>query len=224
MEKQVLPSILSADFYELGRELERVEEAGITHLHLDVMDGHYVPNITFGAPLIKSLREKSQLFFDCHLMVEEPSFLFEDFRKAGVDMLTIHVEGCRHINSHLQAIKRMGMKAGVALNPTTPLSGLEYILPDVDLVLLMSVNPGFGGQKFIPQMKDKIRDCKQMIIESGREIILEVDGSLNSENLYEVLELGCDWAVAGSAVFKRGETYQHAKAMNDIARSFPAKS
>lgn len=213
MGKQILPSLLSANFYELGDELKRIENAGIQSLHLDVMDGHYVPNISFGPGLIKSLRSHTDLFFDCHLMVEEPSFLYESFQEAGVNLLTVQWEACKHIHRDIQTIKKLGMKAGIALNPATPVSVLENMIEDLDLVLIMSVNPGFGGQSFIPQTLQKIKEMKKMVENKNSSIIIEVDGGIKDNNLAEILEAGCDWAVAGSAIFQEGKTEENARKM-----------
>lgn len=213
MRKQVLPSLLSADFFNLNAEMNAIESAGIETLHLDVMDGHFVPNISFGPGIIKALRPNTELFFDCHLMVEEPDFLFEDFKQAGCDLLTVQQEAVKHLHRSIQRIHSLGMKAGVSLNPATALRTLKYVLDDVDLILIMSVNPGFGGQSFIPQIMDKIRAVREMIDASGRDIILEVDGGIKADNLKAVIDAGCDWAVAGSAIFRRGQTAALAKAM-----------
>ncbi|WP_066923807.1 ribulose-phosphate 3-epimerase [Murdochiella massiliensis] len=211
MDRQLAPSLLSADFFNLEKEITALEKAGVTHLHLDVMDGQYVQNITFGPNVIARLRKHTSLFFDTHLMVKEPSCLFPAFQKAGCELLTIHTEGVTHSYRALQEIHDLGMKAGVAINPGTPVCAVEELLPEADLLLIMSVNPGFGGQYFIPSMLDKIRKAKRMIEASGREIILEVDGGIRLDNVDEVLEAGCDWVVAGSAVFG-SDTYGSAKA------------
>lgn len=213
MKKQLVPSLLSADFAELAEELKRVEEAGVTHLHLDVMDGNFVPNISFGPAVIEALRPHTDLFFDCHLMVEEPDYLIDSLKKAGVGLVTVQAEAVTHLQRQLARIRQAGMKAGVALNPATPPEVLEYVLPDLDLILVMSVNPGFGGQSFIPNSLDKIRRIREMIDKSGYDIILEVDGGVKENNVREVLEAGVDWAVAGSAVFSRGKTKENAERM-----------
>lgn len=201
MDRQLSPSLLSADFYQLDREIDVLEKAGVTHLHLDVMDGQFVENITFGPALLAKMRPHTSLFFDTHLMVREPSHLFPAFQKAGCDLLTIHWEAVTHCYQALQEIHRLGMKTGVALNPATPVSVLEEVLPETDLILIMSVNPGFGGQSFFPSMMEKIRKARKCIDESGKDIILEVDGGIHLDNVDAVLEAGCDWIVAGSAVF-----------------------
>lgn len=195
------PSLLSADFWRTGEQLKELEEAGVTWLHLDVMDGDFVPSISFGMPVIKALRKKTDLFFDVHMMVTEPGRYVEDMKAAGADMITVHVEACKHLHRTVQAIKAAGLKAGVVLNPATSLSTLDYILEDVDMVLLMSVNPGFGGQKYIPEMTAKIRALKEMIDAKGLDIDIEVDGGVTPDNVKEILEAGANVIVAGSAVF-----------------------
>ena len=195
------PSLLSTDFWRTGEQLKELEEAGVKWLHLDVMDGDFVPSISFGMPVIKALRKKTDLFFDVHMMVTEPGRYVEDMKAAGADMITVHVEACKHLHRTVQAIKACGLKAGVVLNPATPLCSLDYILEDVDMVLLMSVNPGFGGQKYIPEMTAKIRALKEMIDAKGLSIDIEVDGGVTPDNVKEILEAGANIIVAGSAVF-----------------------
>lgn len=195
------PSLLSADFGKTGEQLRELEEAGVKWLHLDVMDGDFVPSISFGMPVIKSLRKQCGLFFDVHMMVTEPGRYVDDMAAAGADMITVHVEACRHLHRTVQAIKAKGLKAGVVLNPATPLSALDYILEDVDMVLLMSVNPGFGGQKYISGMTEKIRALKEMIDKKGLSVDIEVDGGVTPENVKELLSAGANVIVAGSAVF-----------------------
>ncbi|MBC8588627.1 ribulose-phosphate 3-epimerase [Paratissierella segnis] len=195
------PSLLSADFAELKEEIRKVEEGGADFLHLDVMDGNFVPNITFGPPVIKSLRKVSTLPFDVHLMIDRPERYIGDFVNAGADILTVHAEATIHLNRTIQAIKSEGIKAGVSLNPSTPLNVLDYVLEDLDLVLIMTVNPGFGGQSFIKAMEDKIRTLRKMIDEKNLDVILEIDGGVNLENAKHLKELGVDMIVAGSAVF-----------------------
>lgn len=195
------PSLLSADFGKTGEQLRELEEAGVKWLHLDVMDGDFVPSISFGMPVIRSLRKQCGLFFDVHMMVTEPGRYVDDMAAAGADMITVHVEACRHLHRTVQAIKAKGLKAGVVLNPATPLSALDYILEDVDMVLLMSVNPGFGGQKYIPGMTEKIRALKEMIDKKGLSVDIEVDGGVTPENVKELLSAGANVIVAGSAVF-----------------------
>lgn len=195
------PSILSADFAELGNQVRKLDEAGAQYVHIDVMDGMFVPSISFGMPIIRCLRSCSDRIFDVHLMIEEPVRYVAEFADAGADLITVHAESCKHLDRTIERIKELGLLAGVALNPATPLSAVEYILPRVDMVLIMSVNPGFGGQKLIPYTISKIRKLKEMIEESGLKTDIEVDGGVNLENVTEVLDAGANIIVAGSAVF-----------------------
>lgn len=195
------PSILSADFSRLGEELALVEECGVTMLHIDVMDGMYVPSITLGFPVIESIRKNSNMIFDVHLMIKEPERYLERFAQCGADIITVHAEACLHLHRTLQQIRQLGKKCGVALNPATPLSVLNYVLDDLDMVLLMTVNPGFGGQTFIPAMYEKIRALRDKIAEKDRKIDIEVDGGIKASNTKQVLEAGANILVAGSAVF-----------------------
>ena len=195
------PSLLSADFWRTGEQLKELEDAGVKWLHVDVMDGDFVPSISFGMPVIKSLRAKSNLFFDVHMMVTEPVRYIDAMVDAGADMITVHVEACKHLHRTIQAIKAKGIKAGVVLNPGTPLNVLECILEDVDMVLLMTVNPGFGGQKYIPTMTAKIKALKEMIDARGLNVDIEVDGGATPDNVKMLLEAGANVIVAGSAVF-----------------------
>jgi len=193
------PSLLSADFGNLHQVLQGLEKAGLSWAHWDVMDGRFVPNITFGQHVIKMLRKSSSLYFDVHLMIEEPERYITDFAEAGANMLVIHAESTRHIQRTLAEIRRHGMQAGIALNPATPLNVLEYILDDLDMVLLMSVNPGFGGQSFIPATYEKIRNLKKML--SNRTCHIQIDGGVTPENTKALTQAGADVLVSGSAFF-----------------------
>lgn len=195
------PSILSADFANLERDVKKVEAAGATFLHVDVMDGQFVSNITIGAPVAKALRPHFGGVMDVHLMIEAPERYLEDFASAGTDILTVHLEACTHIHGTLQRIRALGMKAGVAINPGTPVSSLECLMDEVDMILVMSVNPGFGGQSFIPYSLEKIRQVKALADKTGREILIQVDGGIGLDNAQEVIEAGANVLVAGSAVY-----------------------
>ncbi len=195
------PSVLSADFTNLGRELQDLEEAGVPWVHWDVMDGSFVPNITFGPPVISKCRNQSKLFFDVHLMIENPDQFLEEFSRAGADLICVHVEACRHLERTLSEISRLGAKSGVALNPHTPLEMVEYVLPQVDMVLIMSVNPGFGGQKFLPFSLEKIRRVKALIQANNLNTLIQVDGGVSPENSRELVQCGANVLVSGSAFF-----------------------
>lgn len=196
------PSILSADFSRLGEELATVEKNGISILHIDVMDGMFVPSISLGFPVIESIRKNSKMIFDVHLMIKEPERYLERFAMSGADIITVHAEACLHLHRTIQQIKQLGKKCGVALNPATSLSMLDYVLEDLDMVLLMTVNPGFGGQSFIPAMYEKIGTLRETITKRNLDIDIEVDGGIKAANARQVTEAGANILVAGSAVFE----------------------
>jgi len=215
------PSILSADFARLGTEVKEVEAGGAALIHIDVMDGHFVPNISIGPTVAASLRKVTQLPLDCHLMVENSDRYLEAFVQAGADMLSVHVEATRYLHRTVQLIRGFGAKAGLALNPSTPLSSLQEILPVADFVLLMSVDPGFGGQKFIPSALRKITQLRQWIDREGIDVRIEVDGGVTMENLDAVVTAGADMIVVGSAVFSsddpRGNTHRMVRRLAELA-------
>ena len=213
---KLAPSILSADFSQLAESVKAVENAGCEYLHIDVMDGHFVPNITFGAVVFEKLRKKSNMTFDCHLMIEQPDLYLEDFVKAGADIITVHQEACVHLNRTIHHIKELGCKAGVAINPATSPQALEYVLQYVDMVLIMSVNPGFGGQKFIPQSLDKIKKLKQMIDAKNYNVDIQVDGGVSVDNIHDIVTAGANIVVAGSAIFGKDNIQ---KAVSDLRDS-----
>ena len=198
---KIAPSILSADFSKLAEDIKVVEEAGCDLLHIDVMDGHFVPNITLGPPIIKSLKGKTTMPFDVHLMIENPDKYIRDFIDAGADIITVHSEACIHLHRTIQNIKALGAKAAVSLNPATSLTDIEYVLEDLDMVLIMTVNPGFGGQSFIPNMLTKIKKLKKMIDEKNLNVDVQVDGGIGPNNIHLVTEAGANIIVAGSAIF-----------------------
>jgi len=200
--KKIAPSILSADFAYLADEIARVTEAGADMIHVDVMDGHFVPNLTIGPPIVKAIRKVTRLPLDVHLMMTNPDDYIHDFIKAGSNYITVHVETCPHLHRTIQSIREEGVKAGVTLNPATPLSSVEEILGEVDLLLIMSVNPGFGGQEFIPSVLEKLRRARTMIDQRGAKVELEIDGGIKVENVAAIAQAGADILVSGSAIFQ----------------------
>lgn len=212
---KIAPSILSADFANLYEEIIKVERAGADLLHIDVMDGHFVPNLTIGPPVISCLKNRTSLPFDVHLMIENPERYVDDYIKAGAHILTVHMEASAHIHRLLGYIKSRGIIPGIALNPGTPLTNLEYVLDQAGMVLIMSVNPGFGGQSFIPCMKDKIRALKSMMDSRGLEIPIEVDGGISEKNAGEIIEAGANILVAGSAIYSAPDPSKVIKKMKE---------
>ncbi|GAE86852.1 ribulose-phosphate 3-epimerase [Acetivibrio straminisolvens] len=203
---KIAPSILSADFSKLGEEVLRIERAGADLVHIDVMDGHFVPNITIGPPVVKSLKKVSNLPFEVHLMIENPDMYIESFADAGADIISVHAESCCHLHRTIQKIKQLGKKAVVALNPATSLCTVEWVLEDVDMILLMSVNPGFGGQKYISGVTRKIEELKRIIDSRGLHIDIEVDGGIDTENIHSVTKAGANVIVSGSTIFAAEDT------------------
>lgn len=214
---QIVPSILSADFAHLADEIARVERGGAGMLHVDVMDGHFVPNLTLGPPLVESVRKVTKLVLDVHLMVSNPDFFAPIFIDAGADQVSVHYEAATHLDRTIHNIQSLGARAGVVLNPATPVSVLEDILPVVDFVLIMSVNPGFGGQKFIPNALNKIRQLDRIRRENRLQFAIEIDGGVNHDNIVKIVEAGCDWLVAGSHVFHSADAAATVKDMQQIA-------
>lgn len=215
---KLAPSILSANFGALLDDVRQVEQAGAEYLHIDVMDGHFVPNITIGPLVVRALRPHSGMFFDVHLMIDNPDLYVEQFIQAGADLVTVHVEATRHLHRTLMLIKEKGAKAGVALNPATPPAQIEYILPLADLVLLMTVNPGFGGQAFIPEVLPKIRTVRQMLEERGLSAEIQVDGGVNAETAAAVVQAGANVLVAGAAVFDGTDIAAAVKRLREAAQ------
>jgi ribulose-phosphate 3-epimerase len=214
---KIAPSILSADFSKLGEQILELEKAGADWVHIDVMDGKFVPNITFGAPIMKSIRNYTTMPFDVHLMIEEPSRFIEDFVKAGADIITVHYEADRHIDRTINYIKSFGVKAGVALNPGTPVSAIKNIISCLDMVLVMSVNPGFGGQKYINYSSDKIREIKNISDSENPNLLIQVDGGIDKNNVSDIVKCGANVIVAGSAIFKDNKINEN---LSEMKRAF----
>lgn len=215
---KLAPSILSADFARLLEDVKKVEEAGCEYLHIDVMDGHFVPNITLGPGIVKSLRKDVNMVFDTHLMIENPDNYIEDFVDAGSDLIVVHQEACRHLHRTIQNIKSYNIKAGVALNPATPIETIKHVLEDVDMVLIMTVNPGFGGQSFIESTIEKIQELKKLIDEKNLNIDIQVDGGIKPNNIDKVVKAGANIIVAGSAIFNSDDICQTVKLMRENAK------
>jgi ribulose-phosphate 3-epimerase len=214
---EIVPSILSADFARLAEEISKAERGGAKMLHVDVMDGHFVPNITLGPPVVESIRKATKLHLDAHLMIENPDRYAAAFVEAGANSVSVHYEACRHLDATLGLIRNAGAMAGIVLNPATPLSVLEDVIEVADYVLLMSVNPGFGGQKLIPYVLDKVRRLDRMRRERHLALPIEIDGGVHQENLAEVVRAGCDWIVTGSAVFHSSDPEATVREMRQIA-------
>ncbi len=213
---KIAPSILSADFADLKTEINTVERAGASLIHIDVMDGHFVPNITIGPPVVESIRRITKLPLDVHLMIENPRMYVPEFIKAGADLISIHYEAERHVNRTINLIKDSGVEAGLAINPATPLTSLDEIVEELDFILLMTVNPGFGGQKFINSCYEKIRKLKRIVLDRNPSVKIEVDGGIGPDNLSKVVEAGADIIVSGSAIFGDGDSERVVQDMNRI--------
>ena len=214
---KLAPSILSADFARLLEDVKKVEEAGCEYLHIDVMDGHFVPNITLGPAIVKSLRKDVNMVFDTHLMIENPDNYIKDFVDAGSDLIVVHQEACKHLHRTIQNIKSYNVKAGVALNPATPIEAIKHVIEDVDMVLIMTVNPGFGGQSFIEGMIEKIKELKQLIDDKNLNVDIQVDGGIKPSNINKVVKAGANIIVAGSAIFNSDDIAQTVNEMRTNA-------
>ena len=219
---QIVPSILSADFARLGEDIHKVEQGGATMLHIDIMDGHFVPNLTVGPPVVRSVRAITRMTLDVHLMVSAPDKYAPIFIEAGADQVSVHLEAARHLDGTLRSIQSEGIPAGVVLNPATPVSALEDVLGLADYVLIMSVNPGFGGQRFIPHALDKIRALDRRRRELGLNFAIEIDGGVNRENVAEIVRAGCDWLVSGASIFKSADPAATVAEMRSMAQNATA--
>ena len=219
---QIVPSILSADFARLGEDIHKVEQGGATMLHIDIMDGHFVPNLTVGPPVVRSVRAITRMTLDVHLMVSDPDKYAPIFIEAGADQVSVHLEAARHLDGTLRSIQSEGIPAGVVLNPATPVSALEDVLGLADYVLIMSVNPGFGGQRFIPHALDKIRALDRRRRELGLNFAIEIDGGVNRENVAEIVRAGCDWLVSGASIFKCADPAATVAEMRSMAQNATA--
>jgi len=219
---EILPSLLSADFARLDQEIESVARAGVSMLHLDVMDGHFVPNLSIGPPVIQSIRAATKLKLDVHLMIEDPDRYIDAFVESGADSISVHQEACRHLHRTLRTIQNEGLQAGVVLNPATPVAALDEVLEVVDYVLLMSVNPGFGGQQFIPRVLLKVLELDRRRRELGLDFPIEIDGGITLSNIADIARAGCDWIVAGSSIFGSEDPEQTARDMMQTAREATA--
>ena len=219
MEYRLCPSILSADFNRLGEQIKILEKEGVEYLHIDVMDGDFVPSISFGMPVIKSIRKESNMFFDVHLMVTEPERYIRDFVECGADSITVHAEACEDLERTLEQIKASGVKAAVSIKPSTPVNDISHLLEDVDMVLVMTVQPGFGGQKYMDECTEKIQELRELIDKENLDVNIEVDGGITPDNVRTVLEAGADVIVAGSAVFK-GNPAGNVKTFLNIFQEF----